>query len=99
MATYLELHALRADSNLQDKVSVAVVKKAQALLDGGTPTAAQIAWAKEAIDSPKAKADALLNYVLAANSGASVAAIMGATDATIQGNVDDAADALIDGGA
>lgn len=99
MATYLELFALRANSDLQDKVTVAVVKKAQTLLDGASPTAAQVTWAKEAIENPKPKALSLLNYLLAANSSATVAAIQGASDATIQTHVDTAVDALIAGGA
>ena len=83
MATYLELHTLQSDSDLQDKVSVAVVKKAQTLLDAATPTAAQVTWANDAIDNPRGKALPLLNYVLAANSAASVAVIQAATDSTM----------------
>ena len=98
MATYLELYALRTDSDLQDRVAVAVVKKAQALLVGATPTAAEVAWAAASIASSKAEVPAMLNYVLAANSAASTAAILAATDATLQSSVDTAADAIIAGG-
>lgn len=98
MATYLELYALRSNSELQDKVAVAAVKKAQSLIDAASPTAAQVAWAKEAIESPRDKALALLNYVLAANSTLSVAQIQGATDAAIQTNVNAAVDSIIAGG-
>lgn len=98
MATYLEIFGLRSNSDLQEKVAVAVVKKAQALLDGATPTAAEVAWANAAIKDPVGEADSLLNYVLAANSAATVSAITGATDAAIQSNVDTAVDALIAGG-
>ena len=97
MATYLELHALRSNSDLQDKVSVAVVKKAQAILDGA-PNAASVAWAVEAIESPRQKADSLLNYILAANSSSTVGQIQGATDATIQSALDTAVDVIIGGG-
>jgi len=99
MATYMELFGLRSDSDLQDKVLVAVVKTAQTLLDGETPTAAEVEWASAAIESPKAKADALLNYVLAKNSGVEVGAISGASDATIQTAVDAAVAAIVAGGA
>ena len=99
MATYLELYALRADSDLQDKTAVAVAKKAQTLLDGATPTAAEVAWALEAIQSPKEKANSMLYYVLAANSTLTVAQIQSATDSALQSNVDAAADAIIAGGA
>ena len=97
MATYLELFTLRTDSNLQDRTAVAVTKKAQALLVAVTPTAAEVAWALAAIENPRSKADALLNYVLAANSAGSVAAIQAATDAAIQANIDTAVDAIIAG--
>ena len=97
MATYLELHALRSDSDLQDKVVVAVAKKAQLLLDGATPTTAQVTWAKGALQNPRGTMDYLLNYVLAANSEATSAQISGATDADIQTAVNGAVDAIIAG--
>ena len=99
MATYLELHALRTDSDLQDRVSVAIVKKAQALLVAVTPTAAEVAWADAAIDSPKAKMPGLLNYILAANSDSTTAQILAASDSVMQSQIDTAVDALIAGGA
>ena len=99
MATYLDLFGLGSDSDLQDKIVVAVIKKAQTLLDVGTPTTDQVTWASGAIDNPSGKAKSLLQYVLAANSGMTVAQIQGASDAAIQSNVDSAVDALIAGGA
>ena len=99
MATYLELFAIKGNSDLQDKVSVAIAKKAQLLIDGVTPTAAQIAWANSAISSPQEKRDALLNYILAKNSTLTTAQITAASDADIQAQVDPAVDALIAGGA
>lgn len=97
MATYQELFDLRSNSDLRNKVAVACVKKAQALLDG-TPTTDQVAWASSTLASPIAQADKIFAYVLAANSAATVAQITSATDAAIQTNVDTAADALITGG-
>lgn len=99
MATYLELFQLRANSDLQDRAAVAVTKKAQTLLDLPTPTAAQVAWALAAIEAPKSKAAALLNYILAANSSATVGQITGATDANLQSQLSAAVDAIIAGGA
>ena len=99
MATYSELFDLASDSPLRNRVSVAVAKKAQSLLDSGSPTAAQVSWASDAIANPVSKANMLLNYVLAANSNATPAQITGASDAAIPSNVDAAGDALIDGGA
>lgn len=98
MATYSELYDLRSNDTLKNKVSVAVAIKAQALLDAAMPTAAQVAWANDAITDPVSKAGQLLNYVLAANSSATVAQITGASDSSIQNNVNSAADALIAGG-
>ena len=98
MATYLELFDLRTNSSLKNKVVVAVTKKAQALLDLATPTAGQVTWANEAIFDPTGKASMLLNYVLAANSGQTVANIEGASDSAIQTNVDAAVDKIITGG-
>jgi len=98
MATYLELFILKSDSDLQDKVSTAIVKKAQALLDGATPSAAEVTWATEALDAPLSKRESALNYVLAANSALTVSAIQSATDVAIQTNVDTAVDVIISGG-
>ncbi len=98
MATYQELFDLRSDSSLRNKVAVACVKKAQALLAGGTPTANEVARASSTLSSPIAQADKLFAYVLAANSAATVSQIQNATDTAIQTNVDTAADALIAGG-
>lgn len=99
MAAYLELHDLISDSDLQEKIAIAASKKAQGLLDGGTPTTDEVAWALAALQSPTGKAKELINYVLAANSGSTVSQIQGATDVSIQSNVDSAVDALIAGGA
>lgn len=99
MATYAELFDQRAHSALRNKITVAVAIKAQSLIDSESPTAAQIAWANDAIRDPEGKAVVLLNYVLAANKSATVQQIQSASDAAIQNNVDTAVDALIAGGA
>lgn len=99
MATYAELFDLRSNDALRNRVAVAAVVKAQTLLDLASPTAAQVEWAKATLANPIGISGDLLNYVLAANKGASVAAIIGATDAAIQTNVDAAADKLLGGGA
>ena len=99
MADYPQLFELRGDSPLRNRVTVAIVVKAQALIDGGAPTAAEIAWADAALKNPSGKATEILGYVLAANKGATVANIQGASDTAIQTNIDAAVDALIAGGA
>ncbi len=98
MATYDELFDLRSNSSLRNRVAVAAVKKAQALLDGTTPTTDQVTWANSVLTSPMVMASKLLLYVLGANSSATVVVITGASDASIQTNVDAAADALIAAG-
>ena len=98
MSTYAELYDLRSNSALRNKIAVAVVKKAQSLLDGGTPTSTEVAWASNAISNPNQQAEKIVNYVLAANSAASTATILSASDVAIQANVDSAVDALIAGG-
>lgn len=99
MATYTEIFDLRRDTDLRNKIAVAVAIKAQSLLDGATPTAAQVAWAKEAIANPIDKADSLMVYVLAKNAGLTTTQITGATDAAIQTAVNGAIDKIISGGA
>ncbi len=99
MATYAELYELRANSDLRNKVAVAVAVKAQTLLDAASPSAAQVAWANAAISNPTGKAEVLLNYVLAKNKALTVVQINAATDAGIQSAVDGAVDKLIAGGA
>ena len=95
MATYSELAALVADNQaLRAKVLVAVIIKAEDILGEVTPTADRLAWASSALASPSAVTDELYHYVLAANSGATVTNILGATDAAIQANVDTAVNAL-----
>ncbi len=99
MATYKELSALKNDNTeLLDRAMIAVIIKAQTLIDKVTPTAAEIAWANTAIHDPFRKARDLLNYVLAKNNASNIAAITGAPDATLQSNIDDAVDILITGG-
>jgi hypothetical protein len=98
MATYAELFNLRSDDGLRNRVAVAVIRKAQALLDGAGPTSNEVTWASKALSAPGAEATRLFDYVLAANSAATVTQIQGATDASIQANVDAAVDALIAAG-
>jgi len=94
MATYAELYDLRNNSELRNKIAVAVVVAAQAKL-AGTPSAAEAGWARGVIRSPGSTADAAINLVLAANKTAEVSAITGATDAAIQSNVDAIVDGLV----
>ena len=97
MATYQELFGLRTNSELQNKIAVAVTVAAQAKL-AGTPTSAQAAWAIGVLNNPSGAAAAVINAVLAANKASSAATILAATDATIQSSVDAVIDGIITAG-
>ena len=94
MATYEELYDLRTNDVLRHKVAVAAVVAAQAKL-AGTPTAGEAEWARGVISSPGGTADQLVHLVLAANKSLDVSAILSATDAAVQTNVDALVDGLI----
>lgn len=98
MASYQELYDLRSNTDFSNKIAVAVVVKAQALISGGTPTTDELTWASKALSNPHTKAQELWGYVVAANKNATIQQIIDATDTAIQTNVDEAADALIAGG-
>ena len=87
MASYTELRSLFNDSDLMERVEVAVIIAANDLA-GGTPTAAQTTWIANAYSSPAGEARKALMGVLAANSGATLVNIQTASDATLQTNVD-----------
>ena len=95
MATYLELSSLSNDSDLRNKVAVALAIEAQAILISASPTAAQASWASRVLRNPLTEARSAINAVLAANSSATVAQIQAATDTAIQSNVSDIVDVLI----
>jgi len=87
MATYMELRNLFSDDTMKNRVDVAIIIAANNLL-GGTPTPAEQGWAAAAFNSPRNEGQKAFMAVLAANKGASVAAIKGATDTALQANVD-----------
>lgn len=99
MATYQELADLKASdsaawNSLFDKISVAIAIKAQSIAALPTPTQEQKDWARGALASPRGLSGTVINYVIAANSGATTAQILSASDSAIQSNVDDAVDNL-----
>ena len=94
MATLLELHAKVNDSDLQDRVEVALVIGVQALLDGATPTDSDKKYAAMVFANPKAEGRKALMAVLAKNEAATIAQINAASDATIKTQVAEAIDAL-----
>lgn len=94
MATYSELRDLFTHDTLPNRVEIAVIKAAQALIDG-TPTAPEQSWAASVLSNPSGEASKAFRYVLAANSASTVAVITAATDAQIQTNVDAAVPSLV----
>ncbi len=100
MATYTELANIQNASgfgDLRDKIIAACAIKAVALLDGTTPTAAQIAWAEAALLNPPKAATDVMWYVIAKNAGATLAQILAANDAAVQANVNAAVDVIVSG--
>ena len=98
MASYQELFDLATERDILVKVATAGVVKAEGLVSGATPTAAEITWANNTLADPMGRAKTMVNYVLAANKVSTVAVIRAASDATFQANVDTAADKMITGG-
>jgi hypothetical protein len=98
MATYNELFDLRSDDDLRNKLSVAVLIRAQEYLDLPVPSANQVQWASKALIDPIAQAEKLINYVLAVNKNLTVQQIESATDSAIQNNASKAIDVMVDNG-
>lgn len=98
MATLLEIGQIVSEAgwgDLHTKVRSAATIKAAAIMNLATPTQAQLDWAQEAIKLPYKAGDEVIYYVVATNSSASIAQILGASDTAIQNNVNDAVDKII----
>lgn len=93
MATYAELYALVNDSDLQERVAVALAVKADAFIQAGSLSAKQQDWI--AALNPIGMTKEYLWLLLAGNKAASVATIQAADDSTIQTKVSAAVDALL----
>ncbi len=95
MAAYEDLYDVKNDSDLQEKVAVAIVIAATKIFEDASPPsnqAARLVWASDALLSPGAMVRPMLWAVIAANESATVANILGASDAAIQSNIDDVVD-------
>lgn len=91
MAAYTELFDLSSDSDLRNRVAVACVVAAEVVMNE-TPLpndAERKVWAANALNSPMAEAGRMLWAILGTNKDETVAAIQGASDASIQTNVED----------
>ena len=87
MAAYQDIYGLFSN-DIRLKVEVALLIRAQAYLDAANPTAQQRAWARHVFTSTTGEAMLMLKYLLAKNNGLTTAQIAGASDATIQSQVD-----------
>ena len=97
MATLLEIAGITGQAgwnDFSDKVKSAAVIKAAAVIDAASPPAARLEWAKSAITDPVSAKNSIIFYVVGTNNTASIAQILGATEALIQTNVDAAVDAI-----
>lgn len=95
MATYAELLTASANDVLVQKIRVAVVISAEKIRTEATGTtnhANRLIWAKAAYANPELEAKRMVWAVLAQNAAATYAAIIGASDATVQTAVDAAVD-------
>lgn len=91
MALYLDLHDLKNNSDLQDRVTVAVIVAAEAIRTDASPPTNQpqrLAWAVGVMADPKTESVRMLWALLAANKDATVTAILAANDAALQAKVD-----------
>lgn len=100
MAAYEELYSLWHESDLKNKVAVAVVVAAEIIQDEVETTpnhANRLIWAKEALESTASKTDPMYRIVLAENRDMTMAQILGASDTAIQNAVDGAVDLFATG--
>lgn len=100
MATYLELFTLFNDSELKNKITVAVSVEAAAIRDElpTTPNHAnRLKWAKRALENADGEVEGMLKHLLSINKDADIATIQAASDATIQSGVSNAVDIFADG--
>ncbi len=100
MATYSELHSLIQNSELINKVTVAVGVVADAIrteLPATTNHANRLLWAKDVWEDPRGIARQIMWAVVIANRASTTTAILAATDAAIQSNVDAVVDIFATG--
>lgn len=91
MAAYNELFGLIRNSELRNKVAVAVGVAADVIrqeLDTVPNHANRLLWAKQAFERPMNVAEDILWSVIIANKDQDVATILAASDTAIQSNVD-----------
>ncbi len=88
MATYSELRSLFSDDDLRHRVETAVIIAAEAELSASPGSVEGRAWGLMALRNTSGWGRTGFLSVLASNKAATVAVIQGASDSTIQTNVD-----------
>jgi predicted house-cleaning NTP pyrophosphatase (Maf/HAM1 superfamily) len=91
MATLLEIRSLFGNDSLRGKVQAAVIIAAEKIRTEDAQIvdhAKRMTWAKQAFNNPIGISSQVLMAVIAANNSATVAQIIGASDATIQAAVE-----------
>jgi len=95
MATYSELRSLFSNDDLRHRVETAVIIAAEAELAASPGSVEGRAWGLKVIRDTAGWGRTAFISVLASNKSSSMAAIQGASDVTIQANVDAAKDGWI----
>jgi hypothetical protein len=93
MATYTELYELGANSALRNRVTVACLVAAQAVMVEATSVANhanRLLWAKSVFGDPQSMGQKMLMAALAKNAALTVAQITSAADAALLTVVSDA---------
>ena len=101
MATYVELHDLQSDNELQRRVTAACVVAAETVrseLGSVDNHANRLIWAANVFTNPASEAKRMLWALLAANKDSDASVITGAADSVIQAAVDTAIDLFATGG-
>lgn len=94
MASNIEIRQLFGNSDLRNRTEVQVVFAAIDLLMA-TPTVDQLKWAVSVLDNSASEGRRAFMFVLGVNKDATVAQILGASDAAIKSNVDNVIPALV----
>ena len=94
MATYADLRNAFNQDDLRNRVEVALIIKAHAIIAEAAPSETRLTWAKDVLSSSYSEAASLLKYVLAANAASTIEQINGASDVSISTAVDAAIDKL-----
>lgn len=97
MATYAEIYTLATAgaSVLQQKIGVALTVRAMSYVDGASPTAPQLNWAKECLQNPDTFSPIFLRALLAKNRASTTSQILAVSDTDMQTAVDGVVNTLL----